>query len=169
MPLELPSNYFDLFQLPPALEVDSEQLTERYRALQRELHPDRFATSSDPERRLAASAAAQVNQAYRTLSDRHERATYLLQMQDISIDNEKDTSQDSEFLMQQMELREQIEELDGEQAFGEFRTRLGAQAQELWQTFAEQYTADQFPDARETLLKLCFYRRLQQQLESQTH
>lgn len=166
MPLELPQNYFELFQLACALEVDERQLTERYRALQRELHPDRFAAASPQERRLAAQAAAHVNQAYRTLNDRHERAAYLLHLQEVEMDDEKDTSTDTEFLMRQMELREGMEALGGMPAAEAFGARLEQEAGVLWEDFGACYAGERWPDAREALLKLCFYRRLQQQLRA---
>ena len=166
MPLELPQNYFELFQLPCALEVDERQLTERYRLLQRELHPDRFAAAGSQEKRLAAQAAAHINQAYRTLSDRHERATYLLRLQEVELDDEKDMSKDAEFLMQQMELREGMEELDGLPGVEAFGARLEREAGALWENFEACYAGEHWADAREVLLKLRFYRRLQQQLQA---
>ncbi len=165
MPLELPQNYFELFQLPCALEVDERQLIEQYRVLQRELHPDRFAAAGSQEKRLAAQAAAHVNQAYRTLNDRHERATYLLQLQEVVVDDEKDTSTEVEFLMQQMELREGLEELDGLPEAEAFGVRLEREAGALWEDFGVCYAGGRWLDAREVLLKLRFYRRLQQQLQ----
>lgn len=166
MPLDLPQNYFELFQLACALEVDERQLTERYRALQRELHPDRFAAAGPQEGRLAAQAAAHVNQAYRTLSDRHERAAYLLRLQGVAMDDEKDTSTDTEFLMRQMELREGMEALDGMPAVEAFGARLEQEAGVLWKDFEACHDGERWPDAREALLKLRFYRRLQQQLQT---
>lgn len=168
MPLELPQNYFELFQLPCALEIDERRLTEQYRALQRELHPDRFAAAGGQERRLAAQAAAHVNQACRVLSDVHDRATYLLQLQGVVVDDEKDTSTDAEFLMQQMELREGMEELDGLPAAEVFGARLEREEEELWAGFRTCYAAERWADAREVLLKLRFYRRLQQQMRART-
>lgn len=165
MPLDIPQNYFELFQLPCALEIDTPRLTERYRALQQELHPDRFAAAGSQEKRLAAQAAAHVNQGYRTLSDRHERAAYLLQLQGVAVDGEKDTSTDAGFLMQQMELREGMEELGGLPEAEAFGDRLGREAGALWEEFAACHAEGRWPQAREVWLKLCFYRRLQQQLQ----
>ena len=166
MPLELPQNYFELFRLPCGLELDRRRLTERYRVLQRELHPDRFAAAGPQEKRLAAQAAAHVNRAYRTLNDRHERATYLLRLQEVAVDDEKDTATDAEFLMQQMELREGLEELGGLPEAEAFGARLEREAGALWEDFGECYAGERWPEAREALLKLRFYRRLQQQLRA---
>ena len=166
MPLELPQNHFELFQLPVALECDERRLIERYRALQRELHPDRFAAAGSQEKRLAAQAAAHVNQAYRILSDPHERASYLLRLRGVVLDDEKDTSTDSGFLMRQMELREGLEELDGLSDADDFGSRLEREAGALWEDFGACYAGERWSDAREALVKLRFYRRLQQRLRS---
>ncbi len=163
MALTLPQNYFELFQLPCAPVVDTQQLTERYRALQHELHPDRYATAPDSERRLAAAAAAHVNQAYQILGDRHARAIYLLELQEITIDDERDTSQDAEFLMHQMELHEQIEELGTAAEVAEFEALLEREEETLWEAFQANYQQQQWEGARDTLLKLRFYRRLKRQ------
>ena len=164
MTLALPKNYFDLFQLPRAPVVDTQQLTMRYRALQRELHPDRYATAPDSERRLAAAAAAHVNHAYQVLGDPHARATYLLELQQITIDDERDTSRDAGFLMHQMELREQMEELDSPEDATNFEALLQREEDMLWDAFRADYQSQKWDGARDTLLKLRFYRRLQQKV-----
>lgn len=165
MPLDLPQNHFELFGLPHTLEVDEQQLTEQYRSLQRELHPDRFAAAGAQERRLAAQAAAQVNAAYRVLGDPFERASYLLSLHGITIDSEQDTSNDGEFLMHQMELREQLEEIAEPAQADAFGVRLAGETDALWGEFGENCATQSWQAAREALLKLSFYRRLQQQLE----
>lgn len=166
MPLELPQNYFELFQLPRALEVDERRLTEQYRTLQRTLHPDRFAAAGDQERRLAAQAAAHVNQAYRVLNDVHERATYLLRLQEVLLDDEKETSTDAAFLMQQMEWREGLEGIDGLPQAEAFGARLEREAEALWENFRACYAGERWAEAKDILLKLRFYRRLRQQLQA---
>ncbi len=166
MPLEIPQNHFELFQLPSGLDVDTQVLTQRYRALQKELHPDRFAAASAREQRLAAQAAAHVNQAHRVLKDPHQRAAYLLEMQGLKIDGEKDTSQDTDFLMQQMEWRERLEELEDMAQTEAYAKELNQEADELWEGFRQHCEKNHWDQARETLLKLHFYRRLKQQLQA---
>ena len=165
MPLELPRNHFDLFGMPRALELDAARLEERYRALQRELHPDRHAAAGARERALAAQAAARVNEAYRALSDRHRRAAYLLELRGEAPDPERDAVDDPEFLMRQMELREQLEELAGAAAaaLGE---RLDGEEAELWREFETRYEAGDWAGARGRLNRLHFYRRLREQLQA---
>ena len=106
--MELTQNHFELFGLPVAFDVDAQQLAERYRELQRILHPDRYANASDRERRLSIQHAAQVNEAFQTLKSSLRRARYLLQLKGVEFDDEKETHLDPAFLMEQMELREAL-------------------------------------------------------------
>jgi molecular chaperone HscB len=104
-------NHFDIFGLPVAYELDTASLAERYRDLQRAVHPDRFTTASDRERREAVQRAANINEAFQTLKSPLQRARYILQLKGISFDDQKDTSFDSGFLMEQIELREALAEV----------------------------------------------------------
>jgi molecular chaperone HscB len=110
MHADLGKNYFELFGLLPGYEIDLTGLAARYRELQRRFHPDRFAAASAPERRLAVQMTAQINAAYQTLRDPVARGRYLLGLQGVSTDEETDTRMDPAFLMEQMELRESLDE-----------------------------------------------------------
>lgn len=109
MQLDLSRSFFELFGFPESYLIDEGVLTERFRDMQRQLHPDKFASRPDSERRWSMQAASVVNEAYQTLKSDLGRATYLLQINGISIDEETDTSMDPMFLMEQMELRESLE------------------------------------------------------------
>lgn len=104
----LPRNYFELFGLTPAFEIDPDVLTARYRDLQRAAHPDRYAHASPQDRRLAVQQAADINDGFRTLKDPVERALHLLSLRGFNVDTTKSTQLDNEFLMEQMELREML-------------------------------------------------------------
>jgi len=108
MPVDFSSNHFQLFDLPATFGIDESKLTSQFQTLQRELHPDRFAAATAAEKRWSMQAASLVNEAYQSLSNPLRRATYLLDINGISIDEETDTQMDPMFLMQQMELREAI-------------------------------------------------------------
>jgi len=108
MQVDFSNNYFELFELPVQFDVPTEHLDTRYRSLQRYLHPDKFASASDAERRWSMQAASFVNEAYQCLSSQIKRATYLLSLNGISLDEETDTQMSPAFLMEQMELREAI-------------------------------------------------------------
>jgi len=104
-------NHFQLFKLPESFAIDIPQLTERYRDLQRAVHPDRYANASEQERRLAMQHTAQLNEAYQVLKKPLARARYLLELQGVDFNDERDTQQDPMFLMEQIELREALEEI----------------------------------------------------------
>lgn len=103
-------NHFQLFGLPVAYGVDSARLERGYRDLQSRVHPDRFAASSDAEKRVAMQWAARANEAYRTLRDPVERARYLLNLKGYDTAEETWTAMPPDFLMQQMEWREAVAE-----------------------------------------------------------
>ena len=106
--LDFSENYFALFGLPVGYALDGELLAERYRALQSAVHPDRFASAPDQERRLSMQAATRVNEAFQTLRDPLRRASYLLTLH--AEPDARPDVQDTAFLMEQMELRETLAE-----------------------------------------------------------
>jgi len=108
MQVDFTSNFFELFELPIAFDIPQEQLDTRFRSLQRFLHPDKFASAADAERRWSMQAASFVNEAYQTLSKPLKRAAYMLSLNGISLDEETDTQMSPVFLMEQMELREAL-------------------------------------------------------------
>jgi len=108
--LDFSKSHFELFGLPLSYRVDSGLLAERYHALQRSLHPDRYAVAGEREKRLSLQASTRVNEAFQTLKDPLERARYLLSLHTGDSGGEKETTQDMAFLMEQMELREALSE-----------------------------------------------------------
>jgi molecular chaperone HscB len=77
-------NYFELFNLPVEFGIDRALLSERYRRLQQDMHPDRYATASAQQQRIAVQYSALVNEAYATLNKPLSRALYLLKMAGMS-------------------------------------------------------------------------------------
>ncbi|GAB1233660.1 Fe-S protein assembly co-chaperone HscB [Ferrigenium sp. UT5] len=102
-------DFFSLFNLPRRFEIDQAELDRKYRELQAQVHPDKFAHLSDTERRLSVQWATRVNEAYQTLRSPLARGRYLLALQGVDTQEETNTAMPVEFLMQQMELREALE------------------------------------------------------------
>ncbi len=122
---EAAASHFDLFGLTPAFELDVAELDRCYLDAVRLVHPDRFAAASEHEQRAAVERAAALNDAYQILKSATRRALYLLNLQ-APLDEEA-TVQDPEFLFQQMEWREELEELGDSADFaaiGRFRKQL---------------------------------------------
>jgi molecular chaperone HscB len=127
-----------LFDLKPGFRLDLDQLAARYRELARGVHPDRFADASEREQRLALERSAGLNEAYQTLKSAPKRARYLLAISGHEVPQEV-TVHDPAFLLQQMELREELEDLqDSADLAGVavFKRRLKAAQDELNESFA---------------------------------
>jgi molecular chaperone HscB len=107
------SSHFELFHLPCQFALDAKALDTAYRAVQSEVHPDRFAAAGDAQKRVALQWATRANEAYQTLRAPLPRAIYLLQLRGIETQAETNTVMEPAFLMQQMEWRERIEDAAG--------------------------------------------------------
>src|SRR6266513_1486552 len=107
--MNLNQNHFELFGLPARFAVDAAALEGRYRELQREVHPDRFAAAPEPEQRVSMQLATRVNEAYQTLKSPLKRAVYILRLRGVDPEFETNTAMPPEFLVEQMAWRERIE------------------------------------------------------------
>jgi len=103
-------NFFDLFSLPATFELDEAALDCAWRALQGAVHPDRHAGAPESQRRMAMQKAARVNEAVRTLRDPCRRAECLCVLNGISIEAESNTAMPGDFLIRQMQWREDLDE-----------------------------------------------------------
>lgn len=103
-------NFFQLFGLQEQYRLDNAQLDQHYHALQGQVHPDKFSHLSEAERRVSMQWATRVNEAYQTLSNPATRARYLLSLHGVDIQEENNTAMPADFLLEQMEWREAIEE-----------------------------------------------------------
>ncbi len=104
-------NYFELFHILPNFVIDLNTLEKTYQIQVAQQHPDKFATKSNKEKMIAMQNTSLINTAFDTLQSPLLRATYLLELQGINAFNEKDTNMDVSFLMNQIELRELLEEI----------------------------------------------------------
>ena len=103
-------NHFELFGLTPAFALEAQALERSYRDIQSRVHPDRFTHAGDAERRASLQWTTRVNEAYRTLKHPVQRAKHILELHGVDVAFETNTAMPAEFLMQQMELRESLEE-----------------------------------------------------------
>ena len=110
--MKLDSDDFELFGIPRRYEQDREQLDRRWRELQAEVHPDRFATAAAAGQRVALQWAVRVNEAYQRLKDPLRRAAYLCELEGAPIDAENNTAMPAGFLVEQMEWREALDDAD---------------------------------------------------------
>ena len=162
----LTSSPFELFGLAPAFALDGAQLDRVYRDIQARIHPDRFAHAGDAERRASMQMTTQVNEAYRTLKSPLRRAVCLLALNGVDVAFETDTAMPKDFLAQQMELRERLEEAKDAAALGVFLQDLKSKEKELEEQIATEIDAKKdFASARTLVRKLMFFDRIAEEVD----
>jgi molecular chaperone HscB len=165
---DLSQNYFELFGLEPAFDIDRERLQQQQRSLQASYHPDRHVNASERDRRLSMQLASWINQAYETLQDPVKRTRYLLELSGAEIPDDSTTTADTEFLMEQIELREQVDACrqheDGLQRSEQIEQRLQQRASDLAGEFVAAFEQADFTNATVAYRKMQFIERIKQQL-----
>jgi molecular chaperone HscB len=124
MHLNLQSNDFELFGLPERFAQDRAGIDSRWKELQREAHPDKFAAQGPAAQRIAMQWSVRINEAYQRLKDPLKRAGYLCELRGAPINAENNTAMPMDFLMEQMAWREALEEADGEADLDELNEQL---------------------------------------------
>ena len=112
--MNLQSTDFELFGLPQAFAQDRPTIDARWKQLQREAHPDRFAAQGAAAQRVALQWSVRINEAYQRLKDPLRRAAYLCELLGAPIDAENNTAMPREFLLEQMAWRESLDEAESE-------------------------------------------------------
>ena len=106
----LQDNDFALFGLPEQFAQDRSVMDARWKELQREAHPDKFVVQGAAAQRLAMQWSVRINEAYQRLKDPLRRASYLCELRGAPIQAETNTAMPTEFLMQQMQWREDLDD-----------------------------------------------------------
>lgn len=110
--MNLQSNDFELFGLLPLFAQDRTAIDGRWKDLQREAHPDKFAAQGAAAQRVAMQWSVRINEAYQRLKDPLKRAAYLCELNAAPVNAENNTAMPAAFLMQQMEWREALDDAD---------------------------------------------------------
>lgn len=104
-------NYFELYNIPCSFQPDQSLVKKKFYALSRQYHPDFFGGATEVEKQEALEISAQVNKAYKVFQNQDELIKYILQQKSL-LEEEEKYSLPPEFLMEVMELNEQVMELD---------------------------------------------------------
>lgn len=161
------SQYFDLFQLPEQFNLDISQLEQHYRRLAAQCHPDKFATKSAFEQKQAMMMTATINEAYRVLNHPLNRAAYLLQQHGINADAPEHTHFANDFLMQQIQWREQLEEARADKnitALDQLLHEIEAAQTILYQQLNQAFIIHDFENAAALVRQGRFLDKLQQEI-----
>lgn len=161
--MDFKQNYFEIFQLPAEFQIDTELLAERYRQLQRKIHPDRFADASERDRRLSMQWATQINEAYTTLKASLPRAMYLLELNGVDMSNKQNAPVEPAFLMEQITLREDLDSIsEGDDAIArldDFKAKVRGVMARLENEF-EANLEKNVDAAEQSVLKMQFMNKL---------
>jgi molecular chaperone HscB len=124
--VNLQSSDFELFGVPERFAQDRAVLDARWKELQREAHPDKFSAQGTAAQRVAMQWSVRINEAYQRLKDPLRRAAYLCELRGAPIDAERNTAMPTEFLVEQMEWREALDEAGSEDELDDVASKLGS-------------------------------------------
>ncbi|HDR1007358.1 TPA: Fe-S protein assembly co-chaperone HscB [Pasteurella multocida] len=162
-------NPFNIFDLPVDFHVDQATLSARYLALQKSLHPDNFSRHSAQEQRLAMQRSAEVNDALQILKDPILRAETIIAIYTGEQQNiEENSIRDMAFLMQQMQWREQLENIEAQQDSDQlvaFSADIEQTQQALLSELADALSSQQWQQAKVINDKLRFIKKLLLEVE----
>ena len=160
-------NHFELFGLAPAYALDLEHLDSAYRDIQSRIHPDRYASAGDAERRASMELTTRVNEAYRALRSPVQRAQYLLALNGVDTGFETNTAMPRDFLVEQMELREKLEEAKNGSDLDFISRDLAVARREIENQIQEEIDGrHDFAAARDLVRKLMFLERFGEDIDA---
>jgi molecular chaperone HscB len=169
MSVDFHSDYFALFGLPVAFRIDESGLEAAYREVQGQVHPDRFAHLPDADKRRSMQWATRVNEGFRTLRKPLSRAQYLLELNGVDPGLETNTAMSPEFLMEQMEWREAVDEAREARDADELEQlhhRLRQQSRDMVAALAGALDDRQdYEAAAEVVRRMMFVERLQSEID----
>ena len=152
-------NFFELFNLPQKFDTNLTELETAYRAIQSASHPDRFVTASTADKIQSMQTATLANEAYLTLKSPGLRGSYLLGLQGITAVDEKNNQMPADFLMQQIEWRENIEDAENAHdmtALENLLNSIGNESKNLQNILSKHFKNNALTEATEYTRKLIF-------------
>ena len=143
--ISLQANDFELFDVPAQFAQDRAQLDVRWKTLQREAHPDRFAAEGAAARRVAMQWSVRINEAYQRLKDPLKRAAYLCELRGAPVQAENNTAMPASFLMQQMAWRESLDDTESVEGLEALADEVSAEQRRVQQELARLLDEAQDP------------------------
>jgi molecular chaperone HscB len=164
--MNLQSTDFELFQIPMQFAQDRAVLDMRWKELQREAHPDKFAAQGVAAQRIAMQWSVRINEAYQRLKDPLRRASYLCELHGAPIHAEKNTAMPTDFLLQQMQWREALEEAKTVQDMEEIASQSNHSGREQLSKIEQTIDIDKdFAAAAQQVRSLMFIERFSSEVD----
>lgn len=146
-------NYFELYEIPVGLQIDPSSVKPKYYELSRKYHPDFFGTASLEKQSEVLETSSQVNKAFKTFNDPAELIKYVLQLKGL-LEEEEKYNLPPDFLMQIMELNEELEEAGLKSEAGEMFEEYPESGVDTAATRTQQGVMDVKAQERVSKLKL---------------
>ena len=157
---------FKILGLPERFALEDAAIEENWRKTIALVHPDRFADKTPAERRVAEQWAGRINEAKDALLDPVSRASLLIKAAGVDVGAETDTKMPAEFLLEQIEWREEHAAAAGnEKAEQALLARVEAVRSELLGKLA--IAIDQTHDwtlARDAVRRLMFIEKMRREM-----
>ncbi|MFZ2293466.1 MAG: Fe-S protein assembly co-chaperone HscB [Polaromonas sp.] len=165
--MNLQSTDFELFGIPMQFAQDRVQLDARWKELQREAHPDKFAAQGAAAQRVAMQWSVRINEAYQRLKNPLKRASYLCELHGAPINAENNTAMPSDFLVQQMEWREALDEAKTVQDLDEIASQSKSSGRKQLLKIERTLDVDKdFPAAVQQVRSLMFIERFTSEVDA---
>ncbi|MFZ2390103.1 MAG: Fe-S protein assembly co-chaperone HscB [Polaromonas sp.] len=165
--MNLQSTDFELFGIPMQFAQDRVQLDARWKELQREAHPDKFAAQGVAAQRVAMQWSVRINEAYQRLKNPLKRASYLCELHGAPINAENNTAMPSDFLVQQMEWREALDEAKTVQDLDEIASQSKSSGRKQLLKIERTLDVDKdFPAAVQQVRSLMFIERFTSEVDA---
>jgi molecular chaperone HscB len=165
--MNLQSTDFELFGVTTQFNQHRTVLDAQWKALQGQAHPDKFSSHGAAAQRVAMQWSVRINEAYQRLKDPLKRAAYLCELHNAPINAENNTAMPAAFLMQQMELREALEEAESAENLDE----ISLQANKIMHRQLSEVehlldTEHNYPQAAQGVRALMFIERFKRDIEA---
>lgn len=162
-------DYFSLFKITPSFEIDQSDLKMKYLDLQKQFHPDNFTnlTQDNELKSLVSMLSARINDGYNSLKNPLSRGILLLEQNGIDFDLSKDTNLPPNFLFQQIEFHDNIEDAknSGDLMLQEaLLQKLLDAEKDLILQISSSFAHSNFINAKDFIKQLAFYERLKNNL-----
>jgi molecular chaperone HscB len=154
-------NYFELFEIPVQLRVNTSELSQKFFALSRKYHPDFFIGEPEDVQVEMLEKSSLLNRAWKTFKDPDATLRYVLQLNGLVEEEEKYTLP-PDFLMEVMDLNEQLmdaEDIASKKDILPALSRLQEEIYEPVKDIIENQAGDTVPEADLLKVKAYYFKK----------
>ncbi|MHA1597410.1 MAG: Fe-S protein assembly co-chaperone HscB [Alphaproteobacteria bacterium] len=157
-------DHFSRLGLNVSFDIDGGELDSAYFALQRQLHPDRFATRTPKEKAYSQQQATAINDAYETLKDAHRRADYMVHLKGAGVLPEGcNLVNDQVLLVESMEMREALADAETARDVDVISARATDDINACVEQLSKLFTDDDIEGACKLTTRLKYLKKLAQE------